>query len=246
MQEEIVALCLTAGREDADLVEDLQMREGNNIHLRCWVGRLEEWTILGYEEGYPVIWLSTKIAEYDCIKPSSSNKIFYDHFFAKASARVEVFKTVTISSGGFSDLSLDKQLAAIFRALSVQKFFSNVASIKDFILPQGEFIYKQLIGLDETSKESDNKFIEAGTRVEVYKTVTTSSGGFSDLSLDEQLAAIFRALSVQKCFSNVVSIKDFILPQGEFIYKQLIGLDETSKKSDNKFIELPVLAALRD
>ncbi|KAL2458414.1 DNA (cytosine-5)-methyltransferase 1 [Forsythia ovata] len=303
-------------------------------------------------------------ADYDCIKPSRSYKIFYDHFFAKASACVEVYKTVTTPSGGFSDLSLDKQLAAVFRALSVQKYFSNVASIKDFILPQGEFICKQLIGLDEKSKKSDNKFIElpvlaalrdesyrqedlthaqprsstgilghgilkfmtspwhssdfaftsifpmqnfgsakerakgvrcegdgrieewtisgyeerylviwlstnivdydcikpsssykifhdhffakASACVEDYKTVTTSSGGFSDLSMDKQLATILRALSVQKYLSNVVSIKDFILPQGEFICKQLIGLAEKSKKSDNKFIELPVLATLRD
>ncbi|KAL2540437.1 DNA (cytosine-5)-methyltransferase 2 [Abeliophyllum distichum] len=33
---------------------------------------------------------------------------------------------------------------------------------------------------------------------------------------------------------------------GEFIYKELIGLDETSGKSDKKFIELPVLTALQD
>lgn len=34
-------------------------------------GCIEEWGLSGYE-GYPVIWLLTKIADYDCIKPSSS------------------------------------------------------------------------------------------------------------------------------------------------------------------------------
>lgn len=56
--------------------------------------------------------------------------------------------------------------------------------------------------------------------------------------------AVLCALRGQKCLSNVASIKNFILSQGEFIFKQLIGLDETSKKSDEKFIELHVLAAL--
>ncbi|KAL2556502.1 DNA (cytosine-5)-methyltransferase 1 [Forsythia ovata] len=129
--------------------------------VRCGgFGRIEEWAISGYEEGYPVIWLSTDIADYDCIKPSSSYKMLYDHFFAKASACVEVYKKLTTSSGGNPGLSLDELLAAVVRALSEQKCFSNVASIKDFILSQGEFIYKQLVGLDETSGKSDKKFIE--------------------------------------------------------------------------------------
>lgn len=37
-----------------------------------------------------------------------------------------------------------------------------------------------------------------------------------------------------------------VFSQGEFIYKQLIGLDMTSKKDDTKFADIPVLAALRD
>lgn len=133
-----------------DPVEDLQispfmMRMGNNSHLRCW--KLIIFMCLvescPYEEGYPVIWLSTDIADYDCIKPSSGYKMFYDHFFAKASACVEVYKKLT-SSGGNPSLTLDELLAAVARALTGQKCFSSVASIKNFILSQGGFIYTVL------------------------------------------------------------------------------------------------------
>ncbi|KAH0970959.1 hypothetical protein GBA52_023115 [Prunus armeniaca] len=53
-------------------------------------------------------------------------------------------------------------------------------------------------------------------------------------------------MSGSKFFSGSASVKDFVLSQGEFIYAQLIGLEETSKKNDRPFAELPVLAALRD
>ncbi|CAA3008272.1 DNA (cytosine-5)-methyltransferase 1B-like [Olea europaea subsp. europaea] len=110
--------------------------------------------------------------DYDCIKPSSGCKTFYDHVFVKASACVEVYKKLT-SSGGNPSLTLDELLAAVAHALTGQKCFSSVASIKNFILSQGEFIFKQLICLDETSKKSDEKFIElhvlAALRNERYK-----------------------------------------------------------------------------
>ncbi|KAJ1383812.1 S-adenosyl-L-methionine-dependent methyltransferase [Sesbania bispinosa] len=82
--------------------------------IRCeGFGRIETWDISGYEDGFPVIWLSTDIADYDCLKPATSYKKFFDHFFEKARACVE-----------------------------------------------GEFIYKQLIGLDMTSKTNDKMFAD--------------------------------------------------------------------------------------
>ncbi|CAK9149524.1 unnamed protein product [Ilex paraguariensis] len=135
--------------------------KGKNNGVRCeGFGRIEEWAISGYEDGSPVVWVSTDIADYDCFKPSSSYKKFYDHFFAKAFACIEVYKKLSKSSGGNPDSTLDELLAGIVRAMSGMKCFSGGASIKDFILSQGEFIYNQLIGLDETTKQNDQSFVE--------------------------------------------------------------------------------------
>ncbi|XP_027178406.1 DNA (cytosine-5)-methyltransferase 1B-like [Coffea eugenioides] len=129
--------------------------------VRCeGFGRIEEWAISGYEDGSPVVWVSTDIADYDCLKPSGVYKKHYDQFFAKASACIEVYKKLSKSSGGNPDLSLDELLAGVVRAMSGMKCFSGVASIRDFIVSQGEFVHNQLIGLDETSKKTDQSFLE--------------------------------------------------------------------------------------
>ncbi|KAF2293945.1 hypothetical protein GH714_005896 [Hevea brasiliensis] len=55
--------------------------------VRCnGFGRIESWVISGYEEGSPVIWVSTGLAYYDCIKPSYKYRRFYNLFFEKAHA----------------------------------------------------------------------------------------------------------------------------------------------------------------
>ncbi|KAM4106402.1 hypothetical protein ACB094_04G063100 [Castanea mollissima] len=128
--------------------------------IRCeGFGRLESWDISGYEDGSPVIWLSTDIADYHCLRPASNYKKFYDHFFEKAHACVEVYKRLSRSSGGNPDSTLDELLAGVVRSMSGNKHFFGGASIKDFVISQGEFIYNQLIGLDETSK-NDQMFAE--------------------------------------------------------------------------------------
>lgn len=129
--------------------------------VRCeGFGRIESWDISGYEDGSPVIWISTDIADYDCQKPAASYKKYYDHFFEKARACIEVYKKLAKSSGGDSDVSLDELLAGIARAMSGSKYFSGTASLKEFIVSQGEFIYKQLIGLDMTTKANDKGFAD--------------------------------------------------------------------------------------
>ncbi|GER28336.1 cytosine-specific methyltransferase [Striga asiatica] len=126
--------------------------------VRCeGFGRVEEWAISGYEEGSPVIWVSTELADYDCLKPSGSYKKFFDHFHAKASACIEVYKILSKSSG--CDLCLDELLAGLVRSMSGMKCFSGSLSIRDFIISQGDFIYNQLIGLDESSM-NDLRFAE--------------------------------------------------------------------------------------
>ncbi|KAL1356188.1 hypothetical protein HN51_008170 [Arachis hypogaea] len=129
--------------------------------VRCeGFGRIETWDISGYEDGSPVIWLSTEIADYDCLKPAASYKTTYDHFYEKARACIEVYKRLAKSSGGDPDISLDELLAGMARLMSGSKCFSGTASIKDFIISQGEFIYKQLVGLDITSKANDRLFAD--------------------------------------------------------------------------------------
>ncbi|KAL6501336.1 Class I-like SAM-binding methyltransferase superfamily [Orobanche hederae] len=138
-------------------------------------GRVEEWAISGYEAGSPVIWVSTELADYDCLKPSGSYKKFYDHFYAKASACVEVYKILSKPAGG--NLCLDELLAGLVRAMSGMKCFSGGLSIRDFIVSQGDFIYNQLIGLDETSKK-DMPFAE-------LPILTALRDGSSNLDLDQ-------------------------------------------------------------
>lgn len=193
VEEEALAVRLTAGKEDGrpcrrlmdftlhnsdGVSQPFEMLEVDDIFIsglihpleesadkekgkgiRCeGFGRVEEWAISGYEDGSPVIWVTTNIADYECIKASSSYKKFYDHFYAKASACVEVYKMLSKSSGG--NLSLDELLAGVVRAMSGMKCFSGGVSIRDFVVSQGDFIYNQLIGLDETSKQTDQVFAE--------------------------------------------------------------------------------------
>lgn len=191
VEEEVLAVRMTAGKEDGrpcrrlmdftfhnsdGISQPFEMLEVDDIFIsglispledsgdkekdkgvRCeGFGRIEEWSISGYEEGSPVIWVTTEVSDYECIKPSGSYKKFYDCFYAKASACIEVYKILSKSSGG--NLSLDELLAGVVRSMSGMKCFSRGVSIRDFILSQGEFIYNQLIGLDETSKKTENLF----------------------------------------------------------------------------------------
>ncbi|KAI9215739.1 hypothetical protein POPTR_T046100v4 [Populus trichocarpa] len=131
------------------------------VHVRCdGFGRIEAWDISGYEDGSPVIWLSTEVADYDCIKPAGGYKKFFDHFFQKALACVEVYKKLSRFSGGNPEFTLDELLAGVVRAMSGNKCFSGAVSIKNFLISQGEFIYHQIIGLDETSTKNDKKFAD--------------------------------------------------------------------------------------
>uniref|UniRef100_A0A5B6YSJ6 DNA (cytosine-5)-methyltransferase n=1 Tax=Davidia involucrata TaxID=16924 RepID=A0A5B6YSJ6_DAVIN len=160
--------------------------------FRCeGFGRIESWAISGYEDGSPVIWVSTDIADYDCVKSSNSYKKFYDHFFAKAYACIEVYKKLSKSFGGNPNLGLDELLAGVVRAMSGSKCFSGGISIRDFIISQGEFIYNQLVGLDETSKKNDQLLtglpILAALREESRKrgdlAQAASSGGTGSLTI---------------------------------------------------------------
>ncbi|PIA45611.1 hypothetical protein AQUCO_01600078v1 [Aquilegia coerulea] len=130
------------------LDENLDKREKG---VRCeGFGRIEEWAISGYEEGSPVIWVSTEMADYDCVKAAANYKKYYDLFYEKARACIEVNKKL-LSSGTNFDISLDELLAGVARSMSEIKGFVGGMSAKDFIVSHGEFIYNQLIGLEQIS-----------------------------------------------------------------------------------------------
>ncbi|KMT03309.1 hypothetical protein BVRB_8g198470 [Beta vulgaris subsp. vulgaris] len=127
--------------------------------VRCeGFGRIETWDISGYEDGAPTIWISTDIGDYDCVKPAASYKKIYGLFYEKARACIEVYKKLSRSSGGNPDIALDELIASLVRSMSGSKNFPPGASIKEFIISRGEFIYNQLIGLDITSNKKDQKF----------------------------------------------------------------------------------------
>ncbi|KAH9684667.1 DNA (cytosine-5)-methyltransferase 1 [Citrus sinensis] len=86
----------------------------------------------------------------------------------------------------------------------------------------------------------------ARASVEVYKKLSSSCGGNPDQTVDELLAGVFCSMSDSKNFPHRTSTREFIISQGGFMYNQLIGLDETSKKNDQIFENLPLLLALMD
>ncbi|GAB4848558.1 DNA (cytosine-5)-methyltransferase 1B [Ancistrocladus abbreviatus] len=132
-------------------------------------GRIESWDISGYEDGEPVIWVSTDLADYDCVKPVGSYRKIYGLFYEKARVCVEVYKKLSRSSGGNPNIALDELIAGVVRAMSGSKNFPQGASIKEFIISQGEFIYNQLIGLDETCHKTDEKFSEMPVLVALWE-----------------------------------------------------------------------------
>lgn len=131
--------------------------------VRCeGFGRVENWSISGYDDGYPVVWFSTELADYDCVKPATGYKKIYDYFYQKAFASVEVYKKVAKSAGGDSEISLDELLVAVARSMSLESkcFSTDFLVLRNFLISQGEFIYNQLAGLDETAKKDEASFAE--------------------------------------------------------------------------------------
>ncbi|KAJ4967209.1 hypothetical protein NE237_019058 [Protea cynaroides] len=116
--------------------------------------RIKNWEILGFEEGSPRICVSTNFAHYYCVEPANNYKKFYDHFSWKIRFCIQVFqKQLSKTYGGNPDLCLNELLARVVYSLRGSKCFLSGMSV----ISLGEFIYNQLIRLDEPSKE-DTKF----------------------------------------------------------------------------------------
>jgi DNA (cytosine-5)-methyltransferase 1 len=136
--------------------DDLEKERERGIHCEGF-GRIEDWGISGYDEGTAVVWVSTELADYECVKPASSYKSNFDHFYEKAQVCVEVFKKLARSVGGNPDQGLEELLASVVRSINAMKGNSGTMG-KDLVISIGEFVYNQLVGLDESSSSDDAKF----------------------------------------------------------------------------------------
>ncbi|KAJ4789770.1 Cytosine-specific methyltransferase [Rhynchospora pubera] len=111
-------------------------------------GRVESWSISGYDEGCPIIWISTQTGDYECIKPASNYKSLYNCFYQKACICVEIYRKMAKRVRGNPEIGIDELLAGVIRSLNGSKGTSNPIS-REYIVSIGEFIYNQLMGLDE-------------------------------------------------------------------------------------------------
>ncbi|KAL6894257.1 hypothetical protein ACP4OV_008355 [Aristida adscensionis] len=178
--------------------------------IRCVrFGRVEDWTISGYDEGTAVIWVSTEIANYKCMKPANSYRSYFDHFSEKARVCVEVYRKIARSVGGNPQLGLEELLASVVRSINSNRKLSGTVS-KDFVISIGEFVYNQLIGLDKTSGNNDEILAtlpvlvalrdESKSRVEFTKfsamtscgTLRIKDGQRKESNEDEKLARLLQ------------------------------------------------------
>ncbi|XP_006650735.1 DNA (cytosine-5)-methyltransferase 1A [Oryza brachyantha] len=160
------------------LDDDLEKDKGRGI--RCaGFGRIENWAISGYDEGAAVIWVSTETADYRCVKPASSYKSCFEHFSEKARVCVEVYKKLARSVGGNPQVDLEELIAGVVRSINSNRSFAGTVT-KDFVISSGQFIYKQLIGLDHTA-DNDDEMLSTLPVLVALKDECKSRAGFMHL-----------------------------------------------------------------
>ncbi|XP_052148425.1 DNA (cytosine-5)-methyltransferase 1A [Oryza glaberrima] len=160
------------------LDDDLEKDRGKGI--RCsGFGRIENWAISGYDEGAAVIWVSTETSDYKCVKPASSYRSYFEHFSEKARVCVEVYKKLARSVGGNPQVDLEELIAGVVRSINSNRSFNGTVT-KDFVISSGDFIYKQLIGLDHTAGNDDEMLATLPVLV-ALKDECKSRAGFTHL-----------------------------------------------------------------
>jgi DNA (cytosine-5)-methyltransferase 1 len=123
--------------------------------IRCErFGPIKDWKISGYKEGTEVIWLSTELADYKCVKPARSYRSYFDHFSQKARVCVEVYRRLAKTVGGNPSLALEELVAGVVRSISSNGSFNGTLS-KNFVISTGEFIHSQFTELDLTANNDD-------------------------------------------------------------------------------------------
>ncbi|VAI93546.1 unnamed protein product [Triticum turgidum subsp. durum] len=134
---------------------DADMKKPREKGIRCErFGPIKDWAISGYKESTVIIWLSTELADYECVKPASSYRSFFDLFSQKAHICVEVYRKLVRSVGGNPLLGLEELLASVVRSINSERSFRGTVR-KDFVISIGEFIHNQLTALDHTANNDD-------------------------------------------------------------------------------------------
>ena len=159
-------------------------------------GRIKDWTISGYNEGTAVIWVSTEIADYKCVKPANSYRSYFEHFSEKARVCVEVYRKLVKSVGGNPQIGLEELLSSVIRSINSSRKSGGIMSM-DFVISIGEFIYNQLVVLDNTPTSNDEIFAtlvlialrnETKSRVEFNKFSAMPSSG--TLKIKDELCKV--------------------------------------------------------
>lgn len=86
-------------------------------------GVVETWSITGYENGSPVVWLQTEVAEYVWVKLAGSYTKFFNILNEKEMLCVEVYKALSKPDGGNPKLGLDELVVCVARSMSSNKSF---------------------------------------------------------------------------------------------------------------------------
>ncbi|PUZ36567.1 hypothetical protein GQ55_9G048500 [Panicum hallii var. hallii] len=166
--------------------------------IRCsGFGQIKDWKISGYNEGIAVIWVSTEIADYKCVKPASSYRSYFEHFSEKARVCVEVYRKLVKSVGGNPQIGLEELLPSVIRSINSSRKSRGTMS-KDFVISIGEFIYSQFVVLDNTPDINDEIFAtlpvlialrnESKSRVEFNKFSAMPSSG--TLKIKDELCKV--------------------------------------------------------
>ncbi|GAA0154402.1 DNA methyltransferase [Lithospermum erythrorhizon] len=127
--------------------------------VRCdSFGPIESWAISGFDEGKPIVWVSTVTADYECLRAATAYKPFFDLFYEKARACTLIYRKLSKTLGGNPDILLNELIAEVSSSMRRSGNYSHGVPIEPLIMSWGEFIYEQLIGLDETYCDGDTVF----------------------------------------------------------------------------------------
>ncbi|XP_078430166.1 DNA (cytosine-5)-methyltransferase 1B-like [Wolffia australiana] len=137
--------------------DDLEKEKERGVRCEGF-GRIESWSISGYDEGSAVIWVSTEFADYECVKPMPSYNKFYNLFYQKAHICVEVYQKIARSRGGNPNIGVQELLACVTRSMSGSKGFPSGPAGMDFLVSLGDFIYNQIVGLEENKDGEEAEF----------------------------------------------------------------------------------------
>ncbi|CAM0914065.1 unnamed protein product [Alopecurus aequalis] len=136
---------------------DDDMEKDKEKGIRCErFGSIKDWAISGYKEGNAVIWLSTELADYKCVKPAISYSSCFDLFSHKARVCVEVYTKLAKSVVRNPLLTQEELLASVVRSINSNKSFNGTVS-KDSVTLLGDFIHNQITALDRTADNDDEK-----------------------------------------------------------------------------------------